>query len=73
MGTIIGVALDVLRSTFGHAQFRGLQAGVISEVLAGHNALAVLPTGGGKSLCSGVGQSKIQRYGAAVLELVREH
>jgi ATP-dependent DNA helicase RecQ len=51
MGTIIGVALDVLRSTFGHAQFRGLQAGVISEVLAGHNALAVLPTGGGKSLC----------------------
>jgi ATP-dependent DNA helicase RecQ len=45
------VALDVLRSTFGHAQFRGLQAGVISEVLAGHNALAVLPTGGGKSLC----------------------
>src|SRR5262245_12831127 len=51
MGTTIGVALDVMRSTFGHAQFRGLQAGVISEVLAGRSALAVLPTVGGKSLC----------------------
>lgn len=44
-------ARDVLRSTFGHADFRGLQAGVIGEILAGRNTLAVLPTGGGKSLC----------------------
>src|SRR5262245_22076106 len=51
MGATIGVALDVLRGTFGHTQFRGLQAGVIGEVLAGRSALAVLPTGGGKSLC----------------------
>jgi len=51
MGTTIGVALDVLRGTFGHAQFRGLQTDVIGEVLAGRSALAVLPTGGGKSLC----------------------
>ena len=50
-GATVDAALEVLRSTFGHAQFRGLQAGVISEVLAGRNALAVLPTGGGKSLC----------------------
>jgi ATP-dependent DNA helicase RecQ len=41
----------VLRRTFGHADFRGLQAGVIGEVLAGRSAVAVLPTGGGKSLC----------------------
>jgi ATP-dependent DNA helicase RecQ len=44
-------ARDVLRHTFGHAEFRGLQAEVIGEVLAGRNAMAVLPTGGGKSLC----------------------
>jgi ATP-dependent DNA helicase RecQ len=44
-------ALDVLRRTFGHESFRGLQAQVIGEVLAGRHALAVLPTGGGKSLC----------------------
>jgi ATP-dependent DNA helicase RecQ len=44
-------ARDVLRRTFGHADFRGLQPGVIGEILAGRSALAVLPTGGGKSLC----------------------
>ena len=47
----INAALEVLRHTFGHAAFRGLQAPVIGEVLAGRSALAVLPTGGGKSLC----------------------
>jgi ATP-dependent DNA helicase RecQ len=44
-------ATAILRRTFGHAAFRGLQAEVIAEVLAGRHALAVLPTGGGKSLC----------------------
>ena len=47
----LDTARDVLRRTFGHADFRGLQAGVIGELLAGRSALAVLPTGGGKSLC----------------------
>src|SRR5262245_52722549 len=47
----LGTARDVLRHTFGHADFRGLQAEVIGEILAGRSALAVLPTGGGKSLC----------------------
>src|SRR5262249_18545130 len=47
----LGAALGVLRHTFGHANFRGLQAGVIGEVLAGRSALAVLPIGGGKSVC----------------------
>jgi ATP-dependent DNA helicase RecQ len=44
-------AREILRRTFGHAEFRGMQAAVISEVLAGRSAMAVLPTGGGKSLC----------------------
>jgi ATP-dependent DNA helicase RecQ len=44
-------AREVLRHTFGHDDFRGLQAGVIGEVLAGRSAMAVLPTGGGKSMC----------------------
>jgi ATP-dependent DNA helicase RecQ len=47
----LDAARDILRNTFGHADFRGLQAGVIGEILAGRSALAVLPTGGGKSLC----------------------
>jgi ATP-dependent DNA helicase RecQ len=44
-------ARELLRRVFGHAEFRGLQADVISEILAGRSAMAVLPTGGGKSLC----------------------
>ncbi len=47
----IDAAREILRRTFGHGDFRGLQAQVIGEVLAGRHALAVLPTGGGKSLC----------------------
>ena len=47
----LDAARDVLRRTFGHANFRGLQAEVIGEALAGRSAMAVLPTGGGKSLC----------------------
>ncbi len=44
-------ARGLLRRIFGHSDFRGLQADVIAEALAGRNALAVLPTGGGKSVC----------------------
>jgi ATP-dependent DNA helicase RecQ len=44
-------ARETLRRVFGHAEFRGLQGEVIGEILAGRDALAVLPTGGGKSLC----------------------
>jgi ATP-dependent DNA helicase RecQ len=44
-------AREILRRTFGHADFRGRQGEVITEVLAGRSAMAVLPTGGGKSLC----------------------
>ncbi len=47
----LDAAREVLRRTFGHQDFRGLQAAVIADVLAGRSAIAVLPTGGGKSLC----------------------
>jgi ATP-dependent DNA helicase RecQ len=50
-GAGLDEAREILRRTFGHADFRGLQAGVIGEILAGRSAVAVLPTGGGKSLC----------------------
>ncbi len=50
-GDNLDAARDVLRHTFGHADFRGLQAPVIGEIMAGRSAMAVLPTGGGKSLC----------------------
>ena len=51
MTASLAEAREVLRRTFGHADFRGLQDKVIAEALAGRSALAVLPTGGGKSVC----------------------
>lgn len=46
-----GAPLDLLKSHFGYAQFRPLQAEIISHTLAGGDSLALMPTGGGKSLC----------------------
>jgi ATP-dependent DNA helicase RecQ len=42
---------DTLRDTFGHASFRAGQEQVIKSLLAGRSALALFPTGAGKSLC----------------------
>ena len=44
-------ARALLQRIWGHDDFRGLQAPVITAVLEGRDVLAVLPTGGGKSLC----------------------
>ncbi len=43
--------LDVLRRVFGYADFRGEQAAIIDRVVSGGDALVLMPTGGGKSLC----------------------
>ena len=50
-GTEAQGALGVLRQTFGHAAFRGRQAEIVDHVVAGGDALVLMPTGGGKSLC----------------------
>lgn len=42
---------EVMRETFGHRAFKARQREVIETLLAGHDVLAVLPTGAGKSLC----------------------
>ena len=44
-------ARSLLSRVWGHGDFRGLQSQVVAEVLAGRDVLAVLPTGGGKSVC----------------------
>lgn len=43
--------LTVLRDRFGHAALRPLQARIVERVQAGQDALVVMPTGSGKSLC----------------------
>lgn len=47
----LDAARALLQRVYGYEEFRGLQADVIADVLEGRDGLAVLPTGGGKSLC----------------------
>ncbi|MGD8574954.1 MAG: DNA helicase RecQ [Gammaproteobacteria bacterium] len=41
----------MLHDVFGYSEFRGPQLDIIESLLAGRNALVLMPTGGGKSLC----------------------
>ncbi|KAK5627979.1 hypothetical protein RRF57_003694 [Xylaria bambusicola] len=45
------IARSILKRCFGHNDFRHEQAAAINTILRGENALVVLPTGAGKSLC----------------------
>ena len=58
-------ALQVLHSVFGFRDFRGQQQAVIEHVIAGGDALVLMPTGGGKSLCYQV--PALVRQGTAVV------
>src|SRR5450830_954212 len=44
-------ALQVLETVFGYGSFRGQQGEIVQHVVAGGDALVLMPTGGGKSLC----------------------
>ena len=44
-------ALEQLQHVFGYDSFRGEQAQIVEQVVAGGDALVLMPTGGGKSLC----------------------
>jgi len=44
-------ALQILQTVFGYPAFRGQQADIVEQVASGGDALVLMPTGGGKSLC----------------------
>ena len=44
-------AQQILHDVFGYASFRGAQQAIVEHVVAGGDALVLMPTGGGKSLC----------------------
>ncbi|HET7664355.1 MAG TPA: DNA helicase RecQ [Rhodanobacteraceae bacterium] len=58
-------ASDILQQTFGYAAFRGEQQAIIEHVAEGGDALVLMPTGGGKSLCYQI--PALLRQGTAIV------
>ncbi len=62
--------LDILKKYWGYDSFRPLQEQIIGSVLAGEDTLALLPTGGGKSVCFQVPQMLKEGLALVVSPLV---
>lgn len=60
----------VLQEVFGYSAFRGPQASIVAHVLGGGDALVLMPTGGGKSLCYQVPAIVRHRQGLGVTVVV---
>jgi ATP-dependent DNA helicase RecQ len=65
-----GAPLEVLQRVFGYDPFRGDQAAIIDQVVGGGDALVLMPTGGGKSLCYQVPALVRQGTGVVVSPLI---
>jgi ATP-dependent DNA helicase RecQ len=63
-------ALDTLRRVFGYSEFRGAQAEIVEHVSAGGDALVLMPTGGGKSLCYQIPALLLEGTGVVVSPLI---
>ena len=61
---------DILHEVFGYSQFRGPQQDIVEHVVGGGDALVLMPTGGGKSLCYQIPAIARQRAGRGVSVVV---
>src|SRR5258706_1258558 len=61
---------SILHDVFGYSAFRGAQAEIVSHVVDGGDALVLMPTGGGKSLCYQVPAIARHRAGRGVAVVV---
>ncbi|MEY3294019.1 MAG: hypothetical protein RLZZ451_67, partial [Pseudomonadota bacterium] len=66
----ISTALQVLQQVFGYPAFRGPQGPIVEHVCDGGDALVLMPTGGGKSLCYQVPAIVRHRAGRGVTVVV---
>ena len=62
--------LEILSKVFGYAAFRGPQAAIVNHVVHGGDALVLMPTGGGKSLCYQIPAIARQNAGHGVTVVV---
>ena len=62
--------LDILGEVFGYSHFRGPQAAIVEHVVKGGDALVLMPTGGGKSLCYQIPAIARQNAGHGVTVVV---
>jgi len=60
----------ILHEVFGYERFRGPQAEIVDHVIGGGDALVLMPTGGGKSLCYQIPAIARQRAGHGVAVVV---
>ena len=63
-------ALDVLHDVFGYEEFRGQQAGIVDRLVSGGDAVVLMPTGGGKSLCYQIPSLVRQGTGVVISPLI---
>jgi len=63
-------ALEILHRVFGYPAFRGHQAQIVDHVVGGGDALVLMPTGGGKSLCYQIPALLRQGVGVVVSPLI---
>jgi len=66
----VSAPLAVLREVFGYPEFRGVQQQIVEHVSAGADALVLMPTGAGKSLCYQIPAILRQRAGHGVTLVV---
>ena len=69
-GVVMEQAHAVLQDVFGYSAFRGPQADIVAHVLDGGDALVLMPTGGGKSLCYQIPAIVRQQQGKGVSVVV---
>ena len=63
-------AHTILREVFGYAQFRGPQQAIIEHMVSGGDALVLMPTGGGKSLCYQIPAIARQQAGQGITVVI---
>lgn len=70
LSPVLSTAQTVLREVFGYEAFRGPQQAIVTHVATGGDALVLMPTGGGKSLCYQIPAIVRQRNGQGIAIVV---